>query len=108
MDLGSWKVVQSIQTSCVSWRSTSLRSEQLTIKSFRLELVDVLHHVHLLEVDSDDLRTGSLGESETGGDSVDDVDFLGSLEDGESGGTLLAESAKVLARKRALQLDSLR
>lgn len=49
----------------------------------------MLGRVDLLEVDSDDLVARSLGENETRGHGVNDVDLLGSLEDGKAGRALL-------------------
>lgn len=52
--------------------------------------MDVLHHVHLLEVDRDDLVASSLSKGETSGDRIDHIHLLGALEDGPASGALLS------------------
>lgn len=66
--------------------------------------MDVLGDINLFEVDWDDLGTSSLGKSESGGDSIDHVDFLGSFEESESGCALLEMSAGSCSHKTVAEL----
>lgn len=80
--LGSWKVVESIETDH-QFRSLSLQErKRLTIKTARNSLLNDLCYILVLEVNDLDTRIKALGQSEPGWHTVDGVDLLGTLEQG--------------------------